>query len=68
MDISIIGGTGEEGFGLTLRLAKAGNHVTIGSRTLLIRPFSIAMPTSAAMMLFETDLTLASRVALRPFA
>ena len=32
MDISIIGGTGEEGFGLTLRLAKAGNHVTIGSR------------------------------------
>ncbi|HET7236813.1 MAG TPA: NADPH-dependent F420 reductase [Actinomycetota bacterium] len=33
MDISIIGGTGEEGFGLTLRLAKAGNHVTIGSRS-----------------------------------
>jgi hypothetical protein len=33
MDVSIIGGTGEEGFGLTLRLAKAGNHVTIGSRS-----------------------------------
>jgi hypothetical protein len=33
MDISIIGGTGDEGFGLTLRLAKAGNHVTIGSRS-----------------------------------
>jgi hypothetical protein len=33
MDISIIGGTGEEGFGLTLRLAKAGNHVIIGSRS-----------------------------------
>jgi NADPH-dependent F420 reductase len=33
MEISIIGGTGEEGFGLTLRLAKAGNHVTIGSRS-----------------------------------
>ncbi|HJS27862.1 MAG TPA: NADPH-dependent F420 reductase [Actinomycetota bacterium] len=33
MDISIIGGTGDEGFGLTLRLAKAGHHVTIGSRT-----------------------------------
>jgi hypothetical protein len=33
MDISIIGGTGEEGFGLTLRLAEAGNHVTIGSRS-----------------------------------
>ena len=33
MDISVIGGTGEEGFGLTLRLAKAGNHVTIGSRS-----------------------------------
>ncbi len=32
MDISIIGGTGDEGFGLTLRLAKAGHHVTIGSR------------------------------------
>jgi len=33
MDIAIIGGTGEEGFGLTLRLAKAGNHVRIGSRS-----------------------------------
>ena len=32
MDISIIGGTGDEGFGLTLRLARAGHHVTIGSR------------------------------------
>jgi NADPH-dependent F420 reductase len=33
MDISVIGGTGEEGFGLTLRLAKAGQHVIIGSRS-----------------------------------
>ena len=33
MDISIIGGTGDEGFGLTLRLARAGHHVTIGSRS-----------------------------------
>jgi NADPH-dependent F420 reductase len=32
MDLSIIGGTGAEGFGLTLRLAKAGHRVTIGSR------------------------------------
>ena len=32
MDIAIIGGTGDEGFGLTLRLATAGHHVTIGSR------------------------------------
>jgi 8-hydroxy-5-deazaflavin:NADPH oxidoreductase len=32
MDVSVIGGTGDEGFGLTLRLAKAGHHVTIGSR------------------------------------
>ena len=32
MGISIIGGTGDEGFGLTLRLARAGNRVTIGSR------------------------------------
>jgi len=32
MDITVIGGTGEEGFGLTLRLAKAGQHVIIGSR------------------------------------
>src|SRR3954464_7797393 len=31
MDVAIIGGTGAEGFGLTLRLAKAGHHVTIGS-------------------------------------
>jgi hypothetical protein len=33
MDITVIGGTGEEGFGLTLRLAKAGRHVIIGSRS-----------------------------------
>jgi NADPH-dependent F420 reductase len=32
MEVSIIGGTGAEGFGLTLRLAKAGHRVTIGSR------------------------------------
>jgi NADPH-dependent F420 reductase len=32
MDITVIGGTGEEGFGLTLRLAKAGQHLIIGSR------------------------------------
>jgi len=33
MDITVIGGTGEEGFGLTLRLAKAGQSVIIGSRS-----------------------------------
>lgn len=33
MDVTVIGGTGSEGFGLTLRLAKAGHHVTIGSRS-----------------------------------
>ena len=33
MDVAVIGGTGQEGFGLTLRLAKAGHHVTIGSRS-----------------------------------
>ncbi|HZD18140.1 MAG TPA: NADPH-dependent F420 reductase [Actinomycetota bacterium] len=33
MDITVIGGTGEEGFGLTLRLARAGQHVIIGSRS-----------------------------------
>jgi NADPH-dependent F420 reductase len=32
MDVAIVGGTGAEGFGLTLRLAQAGHHVTIGSR------------------------------------
>ena len=33
MDIAVIGGTGDEGFGLALRLATAGHHVTIGSRS-----------------------------------
>jgi NADPH-dependent F420 reductase len=33
MDVAIVGGTGEEGFGLALRLAKAGNRVVIGSRS-----------------------------------
>ena len=33
MDVAVIGGTGEEGFGLTLRLGKAGHHVIIGSRS-----------------------------------
>jgi NADPH-dependent F420 reductase len=32
VDVAVIGGTGAEGFGLSLRLAKAGHHVTIGSR------------------------------------
>jgi NADPH-dependent F420 reductase len=32
MDVAVIGGTGAEGFGLALRLAAAGHHVTIGSR------------------------------------
>lgn len=32
MDIAIVGGTGKEGFGLALRLARAGHAVTIGSR------------------------------------
>jgi 8-hydroxy-5-deazaflavin:NADPH oxidoreductase len=32
MDIAIVGGTGDEGFGLSLRLAQAGEHVIIGSR------------------------------------
>jgi hypothetical protein len=33
MDIAVIGGTGSEGFGLSLRLGKAGRHVVIGSRS-----------------------------------
>jgi len=30
--VAIIGGTGDQGFGLALRLLKAGEHVIIGSR------------------------------------
>jgi NADPH-dependent F420 reductase len=33
MDVAIVGGTGEEGFGLALRLAKADVGVVIGSRS-----------------------------------
>jgi NADPH-dependent F420 reductase len=33
MDVAIIGGTGEEGIGHALRLAQAGHHVVIGSRS-----------------------------------
>ena len=33
MNIAVIGGTGEEGYGLSLRLARAGEHVIIGSRS-----------------------------------
>ena len=32
MDVAVVGGTGAEGFGLALRLAKAGHRVVIGSR------------------------------------
>ena len=32
MDVAIAGGTGNEGFGLALRLATAGHRVAIGSR------------------------------------
>jgi 8-hydroxy-5-deazaflavin:NADPH oxidoreductase len=33
MNVAVIGGTGDEGFGLALQLARAGHHVTIGSRS-----------------------------------
>jgi len=33
VDVAVIGGTGEEGYGLSLRLARAGEHVIIGSRS-----------------------------------
>jgi len=33
MDVTIVGGTGKEGFGLALRLLGAGHRVTIGSRS-----------------------------------
>ena len=33
MNVAIVGGTGEEGFGLALRLGRAGRHVIIGSRS-----------------------------------
>jgi NADPH-dependent F420 reductase len=33
VSVAIIGGTGDEGFGLALRLARAGEHVVIGSRS-----------------------------------
>jgi NADPH-dependent F420 reductase len=33
MTVAIVGGTGDEGFGLALRLAKAGEDVIIGSRS-----------------------------------
>lgn len=34
MDVAIVGGTGDEGFGLALRLTTAGTRVIIGSRVL----------------------------------
>ncbi len=33
MNVAIVGGTGDEGFGLALRFGRAGQHVTIGSRS-----------------------------------
>ena len=33
MSVAIIGGTGDEGFGLAVRLGRAGEHVIIGSRS-----------------------------------
>jgi 8-hydroxy-5-deazaflavin:NADPH oxidoreductase len=33
MDVAIVGGTGKEGYGLALRLLRAGHRVTIGSRS-----------------------------------
>ena len=32
MNVAIVGGTGDEGFGLALRFARAGQGVVIGSR------------------------------------
>jgi 8-hydroxy-5-deazaflavin:NADPH oxidoreductase len=33
MDVAIVGGTGDEGYGLALQLGRAGHHVVIGSRS-----------------------------------
>lgn len=33
MSVAVIGGTGDEGFGLALRLARAGERIVIGSRS-----------------------------------
>ena len=33
MEIAVIGGTGDEGFGIAIRLARAGHNVVIGSRS-----------------------------------
>jgi len=33
VDIAVVGGTGDEGFGIALRLARAGHNVVIGSRS-----------------------------------
>jgi 8-hydroxy-5-deazaflavin:NADPH oxidoreductase len=45
MDVAIVGGTGAEGFGLALRLAKAGHRVTIGSRMAEKAALSVADAT-----------------------
>ena len=50
MDVAIVGGTGNEGFGLALRLASAGHRVTIGSRD----------PAKAAASVAEARAQLAS--------
>jgi hypothetical protein len=46
MDVAIVGGTGNEGFGLALRLANAGHHVTIGSRDAAKAAASVAQARS----------------------
>jgi NADPH-dependent F420 reductase len=33
VEVGVVGGTGDEGFGLALRLARAGHHIVIGSRS-----------------------------------
>jgi NADPH-dependent F420 reductase len=48
MDVAVIGGTGAEGFGLALRLAKARHRVTIGSRDATRGADAAARATDAA--------------------
>jgi NADPH-dependent F420 reductase len=52
MDIAMIGGTGEEGYGLSLRLARAGEHVIIGSRS---EDKGAATATTARALLSEDE-------------
>jgi 8-hydroxy-5-deazaflavin:NADPH oxidoreductase len=63
VDVAVVGGTGAEGFGLSLRLARAGHRVVIGSRDAARGAEAAAKASEAGGVVQGTDNAAAAAAA-----